>query len=147
MTTTDTATRSLVIEREFAHPPTKIWRALTETGLIEQWLMKSDFAPAVGHQFHFRAEPNPHWNGVTACEVLVVEAPTRLVYTWNSTGENDGENALRTVVTWSLTPVDGGTMVRMEQSGFRASQEHNLKGAKYGWQYFVADLEKVVAEL
>ena len=64
------ATRSLVVEREMPHPPEKIWRALTQGPLIEEWLMKNDFQPVVGHKFNFRASPMPHWNGVTDCQVL-----------------------------------------------------------------------------
>jgi uncharacterized protein YndB with AHSA1/START domain len=44
---TDT-TRSVVIERQLSHPPEKIWRALTQGPLIEEWLMKNDFQPVVG---------------------------------------------------------------------------------------------------
>ena len=33
------ATRSLVVERQMPHPPEKIWRALTQAPLIEEWLM------------------------------------------------------------------------------------------------------------
>lgn len=33
--------------------------------------MKNDFQPVVGHRFNFRGDANPHWNGVTDCEVLV----------------------------------------------------------------------------
>ncbi|MGO4214223.1 SRPBCC domain-containing protein, partial [Terriglobus sp. YAF25] len=47
-------TRTLVIERVFPHTPEKLWRALTETPLIAQWLLKNDFAPTVGHKFQFR---------------------------------------------------------------------------------------------
>ena len=43
--------RSVVVERELPHPPEKLWRALTQPHLIEQWLMKNDFRPAVGHRF------------------------------------------------------------------------------------------------
>jgi uncharacterized protein YndB with AHSA1/START domain len=39
------ALRSLVVEREMPHPPDKIWRALTQAPLIEEWLMKNDFQP------------------------------------------------------------------------------------------------------
>ena len=67
------AARSLVVERELPHPPEKVWRAPIEGPLIEQWRMTNDFRPIVGHRFHFRATPMPHWNGVTDCEVLVVE--------------------------------------------------------------------------
>jgi uncharacterized protein YndB with AHSA1/START domain len=34
--TDTTATRSLVIERAFPHPPEKLWRALTESPLLAQ---------------------------------------------------------------------------------------------------------------
>ena len=53
------------------HPPEKIWRALTEGKLIEQWLMENDFQPVVGHRFRFRATPVPNWNGIIDSEVLV----------------------------------------------------------------------------
>ncbi|TKC85949.1 SRPBCC domain-containing protein [Trinickia terrae] len=138
-------TRSLVIERQFAHAPEKIWRALTQGYLIEEWLMKNDFQPVVGHKFNLRAEPMPHWNGVTDCEVLAVELERKLSYSWNSSGEEAGR--LTTVVTFTLTPANGGTLLRMEQAGFRADNEQNYQGAQYGWQKFLASLEGVVAEL
>jgi uncharacterized protein YndB with AHSA1/START domain len=47
----------------FTHPPEKIWRALTEGALIEEWLMKNDFQPVVGHRFNFCTTPMAHWNG------------------------------------------------------------------------------------
>ena len=50
-----TETRSVVVEREIPHSPEKIWRALTQPHLIEEWLMKSDFKPVVDHRFNFRA--------------------------------------------------------------------------------------------
>jgi uncharacterized protein YndB with AHSA1/START domain len=139
-------TRSLVVEREMPHPPEKIWRALTQGPLIEEWLMKNDFQPVVGHRFNFRATPTPHWNGVTDCEVLVVEPNKRLSYSWNASGE-EAAGGLKTVVTWTLTPAKGGTRVRMEQSGFRPEEETNYQGATYGWQRFFGGLERVVAEL
>jgi uncharacterized protein YndB with AHSA1/START domain len=65
MTKPAAGTRSLVIEREMPHPPEKVWRALTQSALLAEWLMQNDFAPKVGHRFNFRAPPMPHWNGVT----------------------------------------------------------------------------------
>ena len=66
-------TRTLVVERVIPHPPEKVWRALTQTALLEDWLMKNDFTPTVGAKFTFRTQPMPHWNGVVECEVLAVE--------------------------------------------------------------------------
>ncbi len=41
-----------------AYPPEKIWRALTQPHLIEEWLMKNDFRPVVGHR-SICARPKP----------------------------------------------------------------------------------------
>ena len=140
MSEASSATRSVVIEKEFAYPPEKVWRALTEGDLISQWLMKNDFKPAVGHRFQLRTTPMPNWNGVVDCEVLIAEPPERLAYSWGSLG-------LESVVAWTLTPTPGGTLVRMEQSGFREDQEAAYKGAGYGWQKFIGGLERVVGEI
>ena len=98
MTKPAAATRSLVVEREMPHPPEKIWRALTQSPLIEEWLMKNDFQPVVGHRFNFRATPMPHWNGVVDCQVLVLEPNQRLSYSWNASGE-EAAGGLKTVVS------------------------------------------------
>ena len=137
---TDTVTtKTLVIDREMPHPPEKVWRALTQGALIEQWLMKNDFQPVVGHRFQFCATPVPGWNGIIDSEVLVVEPNSRLSYGWTSMG-------LETVVTWTLTPNERGTLLRMEQSGFPSEEGPNYKGAKYGWTNFIGKLERVVGE-
>ncbi|MGO9435211.1 MAG: SRPBCC family protein [Terracidiphilus sp.] len=134
----DTApARTLVIERDLAHPPEKIWRALTEGPLIQEWLMSNDFQPVVGHRFSFRAKPVPNWNGVIDSEVLVVEPNARLAYSWGTLG-------LQTVVTWTLTPTERGTHLRMEQSGFPSEEGANYKGAKYGWTNFINNLDRVL---
>ncbi|MGL4557148.1 MAG: SRPBCC family protein, partial [Afipia sp.] len=69
MSSTVTETRSVVVERDFSFPPEKLWRALTQPHLIEEWLMKNDFKPVVGHSFNLKGE----WGGVLDCEVLAVE--------------------------------------------------------------------------
>ena len=136
-------TRSVVIEREMPHPPDKIWRALTQGALLEEWLMRNDFQAVVGHKFEFRTTPVPHWDGVVHCEVLAVEPNKRLVYTWSAAGAA----SLMTVVTWTLTPTTNGVLVRMVQSGFRPEDEGGYQGASYGWQRFFASLEQVVERL
>jgi len=128
-------TRSVVVEREFPCPPEKIWRALTQPHLIEEWLMKNDFKPVVGHHFDLSGD----W-GSANCQVLVVEPAKTLSYTWAAYG-------LESVVTWTLTPTSKGTHLRMEQAGFRPDQEQAYKGAGYGWQKFLGNLEQVLARI
>ena len=134
------ATRTVVIEREFPFSPEKLWRALTQPHLIEEWLMKNDFSPAVGHRFNLRGD----WGGVLDCEVLAIEPHKTLSYTWNHTHADAAYN-LQSVVTFTLTPTRTGTQLRMEQSGFRPEQKQAYGGARIGWQQFFTKLEAVVA--
>lgn len=133
-------TLSVVVERELSFPPEKIWRALTQPHLLEDWLMKNDFKPVVGHQFRLRMDPLPNWDGVIDCRVLIVEPNKTLSYTWGALG-------LETAVTFILTPTSTGTHLRMEQTGFRRDQPQNYQGAKYGWQKFLGQLEQLLARM
>jgi uncharacterized protein YndB with AHSA1/START domain len=140
------ALRSIVVERTMSHPPEKVWRALTQSALIETWLMRNDFEPVVGHRFNFRATPMMGWNGVTDCEVLLVEPHAKLAYSWKASGEQAADG-LKSVVTWTLTPTDGGTYVRMEHSGFRPEDEGGYRGMGGGWPGILGKLEQVAGEL
>ncbi len=135
MSQTATETRSVIVEREIAHAPEKIWRALTEPHLIEEWLMKNDFKPVADHKFNLRGD----W-GAVDCQVKEVEPMKTLSYTWAAHG-------LESVVTWTLTPSAKGTNLRMEQRGFRRDQEQFYQGAQAGWQGFFAKLEQVLARI
>ncbi|HVR91004.1 MAG TPA: SRPBCC domain-containing protein [Novosphingobium sp.] len=135
MTNTATQTRSVVVEREIAHPPEKIWRALTLPHLIEEWLLKNDFKPVVGGRFDLGAD----W-GTVDCQVLAVEPNKTLAYTWEAHG-------LESIVTWTLTPSGTGTHLRMEQSGFQPDQLQAYHGAKAGWPRFFAALEQLLARI
>jgi uncharacterized protein YndB with AHSA1/START domain len=126
---------SVVVEREIPFPPEKIWRALTQPHLIQEWLMKNDFQPVVDHRFNLRGD----WGGVD-CKVLAIEPNKTLSYTWDAMG-------LESVVTWTLTVTDTGTHLRMEQSGFRLDQRQAYQGAKYGWQKFLGNLEQVLVRV
>jgi uncharacterized protein YndB with AHSA1/START domain len=133
-------TLSVVVERDIPFPPEKLWRALTQPHLIEEWLMKNDFDPVVGHKFNLRGE----WGGVLDCEVLAVEPHKTLSYSWNF-AHDDAAYAMQSVVTFTLTPTNTGTHLRMEQAGFRPDQKQAYGGAKAGWAQFLAKLEEVLA--
>jgi uncharacterized protein YndB with AHSA1/START domain len=130
---TSTETLSDVVEREIAYPPEKIWRALTQPHLIEEWLMKNDFKPVANHRFNLHAA----WGSVE-CQVQTVEPNRTLTYTWDT-------KDLKSVVSWTLTPTSTGARLRMEQSGFRPDQQPYFRGAKVGWPRFFDDLELVLA--
>ncbi|AMO98016.1 hypothetical protein CAter10_0057 [Collimonas arenae] len=128
-------TKTLIVEREMPHSPDKVWRAITQRPLIEDWLMENDFELVVGHRFDLRAD----W-GVVECQVLAIEPNKALSYTWEAMG-------LKSVVSWTLTATATGTQLRMEQSGFRPDQQQAYAGAKYGWEKFFTGLERVAGSL
>ena len=130
-------TRSVVVEREIPFPPEKLWRALTQPHLIEEWLMKTDFKPVPGHKFKLSKTPKPEVNVVVDCEVLKVEPTRTLSYTWDAFG-------LESVVTFTLEPTPTGTRLRVEQAGFGPDQKAAYKGARASWPHFLAALEELL---
>ncbi len=106
--------------------------------------MSNDFEPVVGRNFQFRTDPKPNWNGVVDCKVLIVEPLQRLSYSWGVGKEGDG---LQWVVLLTLTPAEGGTHLRMEQSGFTSDQKAAYYGANYGWQKMLGALDSFLGEL
>jgi uncharacterized protein YndB with AHSA1/START domain len=102
--------------------------------------MDNDFQPVVGHRFSFRSTPVPNCNGVIDSAVLVVDPNKKFSFSWGTMG-------MESVVFWTLVPTSGGTLVRMEHSGFRSDQDAAYKGANSGWQKFIGNLERVVVGL
>ena len=132
--------RTVVIERELAHPPEKIWRALTQPHLLEEWLMQTDFMPEKGRNFTFSRQPQPDISVVIDCQVLEVEPNRSLSYSWQAFG-------LESVVTFTLERTPTGTVIRMEQTGFRSDQDAAYKGARASWKQLVARLDELLSRL
>lgn len=103
--------RDLVITRVYDHPIDRVWRAITDSAAIAEWLMANDFEPRVGHRFTFRTDPAPGFDGIVHCEVLVVDEPRKLSYRWTG-------GPLDTVIDFTLEAVAEGTRLTLRHSGF-----------------------------
>jgi len=103
--------RDIDIEIVYPHPPEKVWRALTSSEAMAAWLMPNDFKPVVGHKFNFKTKPRPGFDGIVHCEVLELDEPNRLTYSWKG-------GQLNTILTITLKSVNGGTQLRLEHKGF-----------------------------
>jgi uncharacterized protein YndB with AHSA1/START domain len=138
------APRTVTQEHELAAPPEKVWRALTQSDLLAQWLMPNDFAAKVGHKFQMRYQIPGRPDGIVNCEVLELTAPKRMRLAWDG-----GGSVGATVVSLTLTPTPGGTRINLEQGPFPPSgSEWEYKGAHMGWNDFLGTkLPKVLAEL
>lgn len=142
------ATRAIVVEEVLPHAPETVWRAITTPELIARWLMQNDFVPRVGHRFRFHARPMGDWNGVVDCEVLECDPPRRLVYTWVGGAEGNREApVLDSTLTLTLTPVDGGTRLKLVHDGFRSPQnDAGFEAMKEGWGRMAPRISQIIAE-
>jgi uncharacterized protein YndB with AHSA1/START domain len=126
-----------------------VWQALTSAELIGRWLMPNDFAPEVGRRFTFRTRPMGDWDGVVHCEVLELVPQRKLVYSWKGGSRDNATygSVLDTVVTWTLTPVAGGTHLRMVHAGFRSpDNDFAFDAMSPGWSRILQSIPRVIAE-
>lgn len=141
---------SKVIRREIVIPRSReqVWRALTDSATLAEWMYPNDFEPRVGHHFMFRVPPNPEvgFDGlVVRCEVLECEPPSRLAFSWSAGGP-----VVNTRVSYRLQPDGDGTRLVFEHSGFDLSQpwaDEAIQGAEFGWAEMLEKLPAVVAGL
>ena len=145
MTAVDEAARSerdaLSLEFDLAHPPEKVWRALTDPVLLAEWLLPVvGFELAPGAAFRFTTQAYPGWDGTVDCRLLEIEAHRKLSYTWSVP-------FLETVVTFTLTPTPSGTRLSVVQSGFAPGQKRELGGARYGWTMMGGRLADLLARI
>jgi uncharacterized protein YndB with AHSA1/START domain len=105
--------RILSFERRLRHSPERVWKALTDSRALSEWYLDNDFRPVVGHQFTFHPEAGTGFDGTLCGEVICVEEPFRLIYTFQG-----GPMKRQTVVTWTLTPDGSGTLLLLQHTGF-----------------------------
>jgi len=109
--------RSIKHTWHLAHPVAQVWRYISTSELIAQWLMENDFKPEVGRRFNFKTRPQPGFDGNIFCEVLEVIPNERLSYSWRG-GPKPGVISLDSVVIWTLSPQGDGTQLILEHKGF-----------------------------
>ena len=134
--------RDLKFEEIYPFPPERVWKALTDSAAIADWLMQNDFRPVLDHEFQFRAKPQPGWDGIVNCEVIEIDPPRRLAFTWKSAG-----GAVDTVVRFTLEPVPEGTRLTLEHTGFRGAKSLMISFIlSSGWKGIVREQIKRVVE-
>ncbi|UAY50890.1 SRPBCC family protein [Ferruginibacter albus] len=95
----------------FNQSPEEVWQYLTNRDLLEQWMMKNDFEPVVGHKFTF------HCHHEVYCEVLEVKPYSKLSYSWRFASVED-DKRMDSKVVWTLTPIADGTELLIVHDGF-----------------------------
>lgn len=126
----------IALDFEFKSPIEKVWDALTKSETLAKWVMENNFQPIVGEKCQF-------WNKeidlVVDCEVLVVDRPHKLSYTWIG-------GPINTIVTWTLKQEGDTTYLHLDHSGFDEVGPA-FGGAKSGWAYKVEELKSMLGEI
>jgi uncharacterized protein YndB with AHSA1/START domain len=115
------------IERtvELAHPPKKVWAALTTAEGLGTWF---------GHQATIDLRPGGTgqmtWNSGDKAEMRIerVDEPTIFGFTWHIYGL-PAEDPRRTYVEFTLEPVDTGTRLTVVESGFAQLPDEDYRKA------------------
>ena len=135
--------RDIRVDAFLAHPPEKVWRALTDPALLAAWLMPNDFQPRLGHRFTFRTDPAPGFNGIVHCEVLDLRPLELLRISWR------GGSGIDTTVTWQLVAEGRGTRLFLTHDGFDETdpgQEAVRRMLDGGWRgHLVRRLEQTLS--
>ena len=134
--------REIVVDEIFPHAPETIWKTLTSAELMGRWLgmAPTGFEPEVGNRFTYQTTSAGEWDGTIQCEVLEVVPNERFVYAWRGGhADNLGYGSLLdTVVTFTLSRVEGGTRVSLVHSGFvLPKNETAYRNMSGGWSQVV----------
>jgi uncharacterized protein YndB with AHSA1/START domain len=126
--------RTIHKEVFYPHAPERVWVALTDPRALAEWLMPNDFRPEVGVRFRYHVDPMPGFSGISECEVLEVDPPRRLVYTWTVVPARPTEAPPPAMkLEWTLTPRDGGTALVLHQTGVEALNWWWRLSMSHGW--------------
>lgn len=136
--------RGLKTKVFYPYSPHQVWRGLTERRSLAAWLMDNDFEPQIGRKFQFRTHSLPGLDGVICCEVLEIDAPKRLAYTWQ-----DSYMSQPSIVIWTLTSVDGGTQLQLEhrELNYTAPTLFESKGIPIKQDLFLYELPQTTQTL
>jgi len=141
---------AVVSEVHIAAPPERVFQALIDPKQAMEWWRNEtvtieEFAvePKVGGRWGYQTKQTVEEVGKFQVhgEVLAYDPPRVLAYTWIANKHED--KTRRTEVRWELTPVSGGTRVKLTHSGL--AKEHKARsGYSSGWPDLVDRLKKFV---
>jgi uncharacterized protein YndB with AHSA1/START domain len=139
--------RVIEIDQFYAHPPQRVWRALTTPELMARWLMQpSGFAPVVGTRFSFQGQPMPSvgFSGEIACQVIDAVEGKQLAISW---ADACSDQPPAWVVSWTLHPEGTGTRVILRHTGFDPDdvvQQRSRTIMGNGWVRIAGQLGEVL---
>lgn len=133
--------KKITLERSFNQPIEKVWEAISDENEISKWFLPAKFKAEIGFQYTFT---HVHDQGTTYItgEVLTVDKPNTLSYTWESSGSD-----VNTTVIWNLKEEDGITKLMLEHESHDNEDNNPNVGKMFeefsnGWPEVIGNLEK-----
>ncbi|GAA1107769.1 hypothetical protein GCM10009630_00760 [Kribbella jejuensis] len=108
------------VVRDYDYPIDEVWTVLTDPEYVAQWTTTGQggrpdgFAAVPGTKFRFIGKPTIGWAGIVYCEVIAVDPPRSLHYTWR--GDKDDDDV--TDVKYLLEETANGTRFTWAHTGF-----------------------------
>lgn len=121
--------QTLKMEAVYACAPEQIWQALTDRRALATWLMENDFEPQLGHRFQFQQRSLPGLEIVIHCQVITLDSPRCLAYTWQEQWMEQPS-----IVTWTLKATESGTRLHLDHSGLGTTSSKELVSPAHLWQ-------------
>ena len=130
------------IERtlELAHPPARVWDALTTSGGLGTW-----FGNTASVDLRPGGEARLTWASGDEASLRIerVEPTTVFAFTWGIYGL-PADDPRRTYVEFTLEPAGGGTRLRVVESGFaqlpQDARDTAFNANTEGWMSELAEL-------
>ena len=141
------------IERKMLLPVgrERAWRAVTEPAELCKW-----FAPECSFSLNVGSPLRMVWEdgAVSRGVIEQIDPPQRFVFRWHAKAAPYSDPltaANSTVVTFKLEPVEGGTLLRVTESGFsglpESVRDQILSENTSGWNAELAELSAYTAQL
>lgn len=151
-------TPDVVVLRVIAATPERIWNALTDAREIEKWFFTRTEAIDAklngSYRIHWESNVEPELNHARWGNYVEFDPPRKLVFEWMGVGPMknpewnafDPSDEIGTLVSITLTPVEGGTLVKLVHSGWGSSEawKSSRDGHNKGWTYYLENLDSVL---
>jgi uncharacterized protein YndB with AHSA1/START domain len=133
-------------------PVELVWRMVSEPDQVVRWFADEiDLQAAPGYQGSMTFHPVAGGTVQVPIAVQIVDAPRRLTYRWNHPADTDAGPGNSTLVEFALTPEDGGTRLRVVETGHdglgwpQDQQDAYVEDHNEGWTRHLGRLEQLFA--
>jgi uncharacterized protein YndB with AHSA1/START domain len=151
MTTNDVTGQDFVVaEIHIAAPSERVFQAITQPEQLKRWFTDGECPAKLwevdarqGGRWRFAGHPSAKsLNGTNEFraggEILEIDPPRLLVYTWHANWHDDP--SLATIVRWEFQPINNGTQVKVTHSGL-AKEKVAREDYSGGWVGVLSSLK------